>query len=62
VFLVSTLQGQASGVTITFTKRYDGTGGQSHSVTYTGELQSGGRRIIGTWMLRGASGQFEMAR
>lgn len=62
VFLVSTLQGQASGASVSFTKRYDGTGGQTHAVTYSGQLQPGGRRIIGTWTLRGASGQFEMAR
>ncbi len=61
-FLLSTLTGETRGGAISFTKTYDGTGGVSHSVTYTGEVLSDGRRIVGSWSVEGMTGQFELAR
>jgi len=48
---------------VRFTKTYDGTGGVSHSVTYSGKLTGTGRnaRISGTWRVRNLSGRFTMA-
>jgi hypothetical protein len=59
--LLATVQGRVSGDTVTFTKTYDGTAGESHAVQYTGALVSD-RHIVGTWALPGATGQFELAR
>ncbi|MEJ0059716.1 MAG: hypothetical protein WDM79_09165 [Terricaulis sp.] len=59
--LLATLQGRAAGESVSFTKTYDGTAGQSHTVQYTGTLLSD-RHIVGTWSLAGATGQFELAR
>jgi hypothetical protein len=46
----------------TMRKVYDGTGGQSHGVSYTGEISSDGRSISGTWTLGGAPGRFSMTK
>lgn len=62
LFLTSTLSGTVSGNTITFTKRYDGSGGVSHAVTYRGTLEANGRRVRGTYSAEGATGTFEMVR
>lgn len=61
-FLYANVVGRRDGNRITFTKTYDGTGGQTHSVAYEGQLDRTGRRVTGTWQLRGASGSFEMSR
>jgi hypothetical protein len=61
-FLLATFEGSANGGEVAFVKTYDGTGGESHSVSYSGHLLSGGRRILGNWTVGATSGQFEMAR
>lgn len=62
LFLTSTLSGTINGNTVQFTKRYDGSGGASHSVVYRGTLEAGGRRVRGTYTADGATGTFEMVR
>lgn len=60
-FLQATLVGEARNGRVSMLKTYDGTGGVSHSVTYTGTMVSE-RRITGVWVVDGARGQFELAR
>lgn len=63
VFLVSDLQGSvAESGEVRFTKTYVNNRGVSHSVSYVGQLQDGGRRITGTYSVGGIGGQFELAR
>lgn len=38
--------------TVTYIKTYDGTGGISHDVEYTGKLNEKGTRIDGMWTIR----------
>jgi hypothetical protein len=48
---------------LVFTKTYDGTGGQSHDVQYTGKAADDGKKFEGTWSLGGAEGgTFELTR
>jgi outer membrane protein assembly factor BamE (lipoprotein component of BamABCDE complex) len=47
---------------IRFTKKYDGTGGVSHSVTYEGSLDEMGRTVEGRWALGASSGVFRMTK
>lgn len=60
-FLQATIMGNARDGRVSMLKTYDGTGGVSHSVTYSGTLVSE-RRIVGAWVVGGAQGQFELAR
>lgn len=62
LFLTSTFVGQRRGMDVSFTKTYDGSGGASHSVSYTGRLEPNGRRIRGNYNADGATGTFEMVR
>lgn len=63
LYLTSTVSGRINATgRVTFTKTYDGSGGVSHSVTYSGQLEPGGRRIRGSFDAGGATGQFEMVR
>lgn len=63
LFLTSDLSGAVSGADVRFTKTYDGSGGVSHSVEYSGRVDSSGRRITGTFVLaEGGGGRFEMVR
>jgi hypothetical protein len=43
---------------VSFTKRYDGTGGVSHAVDYRGRLAPDGRSLFGEWRLEGYAGAF----
>ncbi len=62
-FLLGAVHGEVRNGRVSFTKTYDGTGGQSHSVNYAGDVAPNGRRIVGRWTLAGgASGGFEMVR
>ena len=61
--LYATLLGSREGAEIAFVKTYDGRGGWSHSVHYTGTLTEDHTEIEGTWMLRGDwSGRVLMIR
>ena len=62
LFLTSTLRGTVRGPDIEFVKTYDGSGGVSHSVRYTGRLDGTGRRISGRYDAGGLTGRFEMVR
>jgi hypothetical protein len=59
--LLATFQGQVNGDRISFVKTYDGSGGESHQVMYTGRVLSS-RHVVGTWSIGATSGQFEMGR
>lgn len=61
LFLTATLIGSVGpGGAVQFTKTYDGTGGQSHSVEYGGALDSTGHCISGKWHIAQTSGPFKM--
>lgn len=62
LFLTSTVTGAITGRNIVFIKTYDGSGGQTHTVSYRGVLEPNGRRIRGVYDAGGATGTFEMAR
>jgi hypothetical protein len=62
LFLTSTIQGTVSGRNVVLVKQYDGTGGVSHSVRYSGTISANGRTIKGVYDADGATGQFEFAR
>lgn len=47
---------------VSWTKTYDGTDGQSHSVEYTGTLSADGKTIEGEWSLEGVSGKFTLKK
>jgi hypothetical protein len=59
-FLHAYVQGSIDGDVIQFTKTYDGTGGQNHSVQYNGVIDRSNHRITGTWRIQGSGGQFTM--
>jgi caspase domain-containing protein len=50
------------GQVITIRKNYDGTGGVSHSVTYTGTVSQDLRTISGHWAINATRGNFRMSR
>lgn len=50
--------GTITGDKVTFTKTYDGTGGQTHPVQYYGTLSADGRQISGGWLIETMSGTF----
>jgi hypothetical protein len=62
LFLTSTIQGTVASGEVVFVKKYDGSGGISHTVRYSGKVSRDGRRIQGTYSADGATGQFEFAR
>jgi hypothetical protein len=45
---------------VRFTKTYDGTGGQTHSVQYAGALDATKRCISGTWKIDATTGPFRL--
>jgi len=50
------------GQVITIVKAYDGTGGVSHSVLYTGTVSPDMRTIYGRWAIKSVRGDFIMSR
>lgn len=56
------LRGRKDGMSVTFTKAYDGASDAAHAVDYTGTLELSGERITGEWRLAEARGGFEMHR
>jgi len=50
------------GRLITINKTYDGTGGVSHSVIYSGTVSADMRTISGRWAVNNARGNFTMSR
>jgi hypothetical protein len=47
--LIANIAGTSSGYEVAFTKTYDGTGGQTHSVQYRGAVD--GNTMYGVWQL-----------
>ena len=60
--LTADLSGNVRGNTVRFVKTYDGSGGQTHSVTYVGVLDVNAGRIRGTWSLAQLRGVFSLDR
>lgn len=56
------VQGTRDGTTIRFVKRYDGSGGWTHSVRYTGTVDAEGTAIDGIWQVDWLHGSFVMER
>lgn len=50
-YLYATISGHVEGDRLIFVKTYDGTGGQSHSVTYDGVIDRTGNLIAGRWRI-----------
>lgn len=57
--LTATLDGATRGPLIRFTKTYDGSGGQTHSVEYEGKISNDGNSINGAWHLGSYGGTFQ---
>jgi hypothetical protein len=55
--LFASLDGTRAQFQIDFTKTYDGTGGWSHCVKYSGTLSPDGTEIEGTWLVVEADGR-----
>lgn len=60
--LYATLAGRVDGIDVYFRKTYDGSGGQTHSVEYTGTIMNSGRKIVGEWRIGASRGEFEVSR
>jgi hypothetical protein len=52
----------SAGQLITIVKTYDGTGGVSHSVLYTGTVSPDLHTIYGRWAIKSVRGDFIMSR
>jgi hypothetical protein len=60
-FLGASISGTVKSTAVKYTKTYDGTGGQSHSVDYQGLVNWKARVVQGQWSLEGSKGTFKMA-
>jgi len=58
----ASVAGQRGGATLRFVKQYDGRGGWSHAVTYTGQVDGEGTEVAGRWTVDGLTGSFAMRR
>ena len=54
--------GSRDGESLRFVKQYDGSGGFSHAVTYSGRIDGEGREVGGAWTVPGGWGRFVMER
>jgi hypothetical protein len=54
--------GQRDGASLRFTKQYDGSGGWTHSVRYSGMVDADGTLVMGSWIVFGLTGAFDMTR
>ena len=60
--LYADFEGRIIGNRVRWRKRYDGTGGVSHDVVYSGVLDRSANRISGQWTTGGRVGDFQLAR
>jgi len=60
--LFARLSGRHGDGIVTLIKTYDGTGGITHSVVYTGQVDAEHETIEGIWRAGGWSGRFTMTR
>ena len=58
--LFAQVEGELRGNRVRWIKRYDGTGGVSHGVTYTGILDRSSGTISGQWKIGKTTGNFQM--
>ena len=58
--LFAQVEGEIRGNRVRWIKRYDGTGGVSHGVTYTGILDRSSGTISGQWKIGKTTGDFQM--
>lgn len=58
----ASVAGQRGGTTLGFVKQYDGRGGWSHAVHYSGQVDEEGTRVVGRWSVEGLTGSFTMQR
>lgn len=56
--LTADVSGSINGRRIYFKKTYDGSGGQTHTVEYSGRLSADGHTMSGTWKLDTLTGSF----
>src|SRR4051812_44825041 len=47
------VSGQRDGAGLRFAKRYDGSGGFTHTVEYSGQIDGEGTMVAGTWIVEG---------
>ena len=57
-YLYAHIVGSVTGSSVSFAKTYDGTGGVSHSVQYSGQIAEDGQAISGQWSTGGLRGSF----
>lgn len=61
--IFASLSGHRGGVSVTFDKTYDGSGGWNHTVAYDGALNADASEIEGIWTIPSVwSGRFLMMR
>lgn len=58
----ATVTGRRNGASLDFTKQYDGGGGWTHSVAYSGHVDPAGTLVMGSWIVEGLTGAFDMMR
>lgn len=61
-YLYANVSGEVIGQNISFTKTYDGTGGQSHSVSYVGTIDHNGNVMVGNWRIGISGGTFTASK
>jgi hypothetical protein len=60
--LYADCKGKLDANKVSWTKTYDGTDGQEHSVEYSGTLSADGKTLEGTWTLGDLSGKFTLKK
>ena len=58
----ATVTGRRDGASLRFTKQYDGSGGWTHAVRYSGMVDADGTLVMGRWIVEGLTGAFDMTR
>jgi hypothetical protein len=56
------IDGTCSSDGFVFKKTYDGKGGHSHTVEYSGQFDTTGKELGGKWMVNGGTGGFAMSK
>lgn len=58
----ASVEGRRGGSAVQFVKQYDGSGGLTHAVFYSGEVDAEGTVINGEWRIDRMHGTFTMQR
>ena len=61
-FLYANIRGEIVDNRLRFIKTYDGTGGQTHSVAYSGMFNETWTTLVGTWRINDQTGRFDLRR